>query len=86
MAAYWIAHVNIDDAQQCQSYIDLAPLAFKNFRAKFIARGETATSLEGENLPNMCLLNLLTIKMRWIVIIPKNISRQKFSVNMWHAQ
>ncbi|MCA1179377.1 MULTISPECIES: DUF1330 domain-containing protein [unclassified Pantoea] len=48
MSAYWIAHVNIDDAQQYQNYIELAPLAFKKYQAKFIARGENATSLEGE--------------------------------------
>lgn len=48
MSAYWIAHVNIDDLQQYQNYIDLAPLAFKKYQAKFIARGENATSLEGE--------------------------------------
>jgi len=48
MSAYWIAHVNIKDAQQYQNYIELAPLAFKKYQAKFIARGENATSLEGE--------------------------------------
>ncbi|MDI9221388.1 DUF1330 domain-containing protein [Pantoea sp. EA-12] len=48
MSAYWIAHVNIEDAQQYQNYIELAPLAFKKYQAKFIARGENATSLEGE--------------------------------------
>ncbi|RAH27326.1 DUF1330 domain-containing protein [Pantoea agglomerans] len=48
MSAYWIAHVNINDAQQYQNYIDLAPLAFNKYQAKFIARGENATSLEGE--------------------------------------
>ena len=47
MSAYWIAHVTIDDAEQYQKYIDLAPLAFKKYQAKFIARGEKATSLEG---------------------------------------
>ncbi|KGD72075.1 hypothetical protein HA49_14930 [Tatumella morbirosei] len=48
MSAYWIAHVNIEDAEQYQNYIELAPLAFKKYQAKFIARGEHATSLEGE--------------------------------------
>jgi uncharacterized protein (DUF1330 family) len=48
MSAYWIAHVNINDVQQYQNYIDLAPLAFNKYQAKFIARGENATSLEGE--------------------------------------
>lgn len=48
MAAYWIAHVNIEDEQQYNDYIKLAPQAFNKYRAKFIARGETATSLEGD--------------------------------------
>lgn len=48
MSAYWIAHVNISDAQQYQNYINLAPLAFKKYQAKFIARGKDAISLEGE--------------------------------------
>lgn len=48
MSAYWIAHVNINDAQQYQNYIELAPLAFNKYQAKFIARGENATSLEGD--------------------------------------
>lgn len=48
MSAYWIAHVNIENAEQYQNYIELAPLAFKKYQAKFIARGEQATSLEGE--------------------------------------
>jgi len=47
MPAYWIAHVTVHDVQQYQKYIDLAPLAFKKYQAKFIARGENATSLEG---------------------------------------
>ncbi|MEQ4962259.1 DUF1330 domain-containing protein [Enterobacter hormaechei] len=48
MSAYWIAHVNIEDAQQYLNYIELAPLAFEKYQAKFIARGENATSLEGQ--------------------------------------
>ncbi|WP_414057503.1 DUF1330 domain-containing protein [Pantoea dispersa] len=48
MSAYWIAHVNIEDAQQYQNYINLAPLAFKKYQAKFIVRGEIATVLEGD--------------------------------------
>jgi len=48
MPAYWIAHVTIDDDAQYQHYIDLAPLAFRKYQARFLARGENATSLEGE--------------------------------------
>lgn len=48
MPAYWIAHVTIEDAEQYKKYIELAPKAFNKYQAKFIARGEKATSLEGE--------------------------------------
>ena len=56
MSAYWIAHVNIEDAQQYQNYIELAPLAFKKYQAKFIARGENATSLEGDEFQKLGFL------------------------------
>ena len=48
MSAYWVAHVNIHNHQQYQKYIELAPEAFKKYRGRFIARGEKATTLEGE--------------------------------------
>lgn len=47
MSAYWIAHVTIFDEQQYQEYLKLAPAAFQKYKAKFIARGEEATTLEG---------------------------------------
>ncbi|RPD94662.1 DUF1330 domain-containing protein [Candidatus Pantoea deserta] len=47
MAAYWIAHVTVHDAAQYQRYMDLAPAAFKQFNARFLARGGEATTLEG---------------------------------------
>lgn len=48
MSAYWIAHVTVKDRQQYKNYMALAPLAFKKFNARFLARGENATTLEGE--------------------------------------
>ncbi|WP_380178470.1 DUF1330 domain-containing protein [Kalamiella sp. sgz302252] len=48
MAAYWIAHVTVKDAQQYKNYMALAPQAFKKYNAKFLARGEKAETLEGE--------------------------------------
>lgn len=47
MAAYWIAHVTVKDPVRYQDYMSLAPEAFKQFNARFLARGEKATSLEG---------------------------------------
>ena len=48
MAAYWIAHVTVKDAQQYKNYMALAPQAFQKYNAKFLARGEKAETLEGE--------------------------------------
>ncbi|WP_154618279.1 DUF1330 domain-containing protein, partial [Serratia marcescens] len=47
MPAYWIAHVTVKDPQQYQHYMDLAPQAFRQFNARFLARGEQAQTLEG---------------------------------------
>lgn len=56
MSAYWIAHVTIHDTEQYQNYMDLAPLAFKKYQAKFIARGGNATSLEGDKFSKHVLI------------------------------
>ncbi|MGG4623696.1 DUF1330 domain-containing protein [Serratia odorifera] len=47
MPAYWIAHVTVKDPQRYQHYMHLAPQAFQQYNARFLARGEQATSLEG---------------------------------------
>lgn len=47
MAAYWIAHVIIHDLEQYQHYMQLAPLAFQKYGAKFLARGGISKTLEG---------------------------------------
>lgn len=47
MPAYWIAHVTVKDPQQYQHYMDLAPHAFRQYHARFLARGEQAETLEG---------------------------------------
>jgi len=48
MAAYWIAHVTIHDPQQYRDYMALAPAAFTQFNARFLARGGEAQTLEGK--------------------------------------
>ncbi|AWQ47893.1 DUF1330 domain-containing protein [Serratia marcescens] len=47
MPAYWIAHVTVKDPQKYQHYMDLAPQAFRQYNARFLARGEQAQTLEG---------------------------------------
>ncbi len=56
MAAYWIAHVTIHDPAQYQHYMDLAPAAFKQFNARFLARGGEATALEGATFQKHVLI------------------------------
>ena len=49
MPAYWIAHVTIHDPVRYRNYMDLAPAAFTQFNARFLARGGEAQTLEGES-------------------------------------
>lgn len=56
MSAYWIAHVTVHDPVQYQSYMSLAPEAFKRFNARFLARGEKATTLEGTSFVKHVLI------------------------------
>ncbi len=56
MPAYWIAHVTVKDPQQYQHYMDLAPQAFRQFNARFLARGEQAQTLEGPSFVKHVLI------------------------------
>jgi uncharacterized protein (DUF1330 family) len=47
MAAYWIAHVTVTDAERYKAYQSLAPAAFARFGGQFLARGGEADVLEG---------------------------------------
>lgn len=47
MAAYWIAHVTVTDAERYKAYQALAPAAFARFGGQFLARGGEADVMEG---------------------------------------
>lgn len=47
MPAYWIAHVNVTDPQAYAGYQTLAPEAFAQYGARFLARGGAYETLEG---------------------------------------
>ena len=47
MAAYWIAHVTVTDAERYKAYQALAPVAFARFGGRFLARGGEADVMEG---------------------------------------
>ena len=46
--AYWIAHVNVTNSDAYTSYMAAAPAAFKKYGGRLLARGEIATTLEGD--------------------------------------
>lgn len=44
---YWIAHVNVRDAERYKDYVATAKPAFEKFGARFLARGGDHRTLEG---------------------------------------
>lgn len=50
MKAYWIAHVTVTDPEAYAGYQALAPAAFAEHGARFLARGGVADVLEGPDL------------------------------------
>ena len=45
---YWIARVDVRDAERYKTYVALAKPAFERFGANFLARGGAFQKLEGE--------------------------------------
>lgn len=56
MAAYWIAHVTVTDAERYKGYQALAPAAFARFGGRFLARGGEAEVKEGPELARHVLI------------------------------
>lgn len=45
---YWIAQVDVRDAERYKDYIETATPAFARYGANFLARGGAVTQLEGK--------------------------------------
>ncbi|HWK65753.1 MAG TPA: DUF1330 domain-containing protein [Rhizobiaceae bacterium] len=45
--AYWIAHVDVRDAEGYKDYVATAKPAFERYGAKFLARGGAYEAMEG---------------------------------------
>ncbi|WP_421363236.1 DUF1330 domain-containing protein [Agrobacterium rosae] len=45
---YWIARVDVNDAEHYKDYVSTAKPAFERFGANFLARGGAVTQLEGQ--------------------------------------
>ena len=48
MKGYWIAHVTVTDPDPYKLYAEAAPVAFKKYNARILARGGRHQQLEGE--------------------------------------
>lgn len=46
--AYWIARVDVRDAERYKDYVATAKPAFERYGAKFIARGGKSQAVEGQ--------------------------------------
>lgn len=46
--AYWIAHVEVRDAERYKDYVATAKPAFEKYGANFLARGGPFQTLEGQ--------------------------------------
>lgn len=44
---YWIAHVDVENAERYPDYVAMAAPAFKKYGARFLARGGASHGLEG---------------------------------------
>ena len=60
--AYWIAHVTITDPDAYAGYQALAPSAFQEFGARFLARGGTADSCEGHAFERHVVIEFDTLE------------------------
>ena len=46
---YWIARVDVENAERYPDYVSTAKPAFERYNAKFLVRGGETHSLEGQN-------------------------------------
>jgi uncharacterized protein (DUF1330 family) len=56
MSAYVVVDISVTDAQEYQTYIQLAPLAVEAFGGKYLARGGKVEVLEGDWQPNRLVI------------------------------
>ena len=47
---YWIAHIDVNDPERYKDYVSGAIPAYKEYGAKFLARGGASEQVEGDTL------------------------------------
>jgi uncharacterized protein (DUF1330 family) len=59
---YWIARVDVRDAERYKDYVAAAKPAFERFDAKFIARGGEVSALEGNARARNVVIEFETVQ------------------------
>jgi uncharacterized protein (DUF1330 family) len=59
---YWIAHVDVRDAERYKDYVATAKPAFERYGAKFLARGGLYEALEGKGRPRNVVIEFPSLE------------------------
>lgn len=59
---YWIARVDVHDAERYKDYVAAAKPAFERFGAKFLARGGAVTTLEGPSRARNVVIEFASVQ------------------------
>lgn len=59
---YWIARVDVRDAEAYKDYVAAAKPAFERFGAKFLARGGTTDAVEGTGRARNVIIEFASLK------------------------
>ncbi len=59
---YWVAHVDVKDAEGYKGYVAAAKAAFERYGARFLARGGPFEALEGNARPRNVIIEFPSLK------------------------
>ncbi|MBX3530513.1 MAG: DUF1330 domain-containing protein [Rhizobiaceae bacterium] len=59
---YWIAHVDVRDAERYKDYVATAKPAFEKFGARFLARGGSYHVMEGKGRPRNVVIEFPSVQ------------------------
>ncbi|MFN7724692.1 MAG: DUF1330 domain-containing protein [Rubrivivax sp.] len=60
--AYWIASVDVHDPEAYRAYVAANAVAFRQFGARFLVRGGTAETLEGQSRQRQVVLEFPSLQ------------------------
>jgi len=60
---YWIARVDVRDAEKYKDYVAAAKIAFDNYGARFLARGGAHEKAEGEGRARNVVIEFETLQI-----------------------